>query len=175
MAPTGWYVVEELPNYRQALITGLELNELNEWDTNKLGWMKAGDGGKFVTASLEQLRNHFTPTVDSCLEGKYQTTFSSGEIDKGSIQGRRVIEEFPFLAGVRVWQRHVEMEHKESPLLSLTLQHRSEVGITVGQSSSSLKDFTGILYQDSLSHIYINLSLIEASGKCTLFYPPLKV
>ena len=35
---------------------------------------------------------------------------------------------YPFIGGVRVWRRHVELTHRESPLLTLTLQHRTKVG-----------------------------------------------
>ena len=56
------------------------------------------------------------------------------------------------------------MEHKESPLLALTVQHRSKVGVVVQYSMSHLSDFTGLLYQDSFSHTHLNLSLIQASG-----------
>ena len=41
----------------------------------------------------------------------------------------------------------MEVEHGESPLLALTLQHRSRVGVVVQYSASRLEDFTGLLYQ----------------------------
>ena len=41
--------------------------------------------------------------------------------------GRSVETMYPFISGVRIWRRHVELRHGESPLLSLTLQHRSKV------------------------------------------------
>ena len=47
-----------------------------------------------------------------------------GEINKQSIGGRNVKQDFTFVSRVRIWGRHVEVEHGESPLLSLTLQHR---------------------------------------------------
>ena len=79
---------------------------------------------------------------------------------------------------MRVWRRHAELLHRESPLLTLTLQHRTkvrmmmmvilvlimamrtQVGVVVQYSSSQLTDFTGLLYQDSLSHRHLNLRLI---------------
>ena len=71
------------------------------------------------------------------------------------------------MSSVRVGSRHVEVEHLESPLLSLTLQHRSRVGVVVQFSSSHLQDFTGVLYQDSNSHLHLNLTLLEAAGTLT--------
>merc|ERR1711942_289960 len=56
------------------------------------------------------------------------------------IGGREVTAEYPFLADVHVWRRHVEMEHKESPLLAMTLQHRTKVGVTVQYSTSHLME-----------------------------------
>ena len=40
-------------------------------------------------------------------------------------------EDHSFAAGVRIWRRHVEVEHGESPLLALSLQHRNRVGVVV--------------------------------------------
>jgi hypothetical protein len=34
---------------------------------------------------------------------------------------------FPFIGGVHIWRRHVEVSHRESPLVVLTLQHRHKV------------------------------------------------
>ena len=164
LVPSGWYVVPDHPSHRHTLLAGLDVNGLDGWDIHKLGWLKAGKNKNFVTASLNRLVNLFSPSVESCSDGKYSGSFSSGEIDRHDIGGRKLTEEFPFLVDVHVWRRHVEMEHKESPLLALTLQHRSRVGVVVQYSSSHLSDFTGILYQDSFSHLHLNLSLVQASG-----------
>ena len=64
---------------------------------------------------------------------------SSGEIDKGRLEARDVREDHSFAAGVRIWRRHVEVEHRESPLLALTLQHRNRVGVVVQYSASALQ------------------------------------
>ena len=167
LVPPGWYVVPDHPSHRHSLLTGLHVNGLDEWDINKLGWFKAGKRSSFVTSSLEQLSQQFLPTVESCAEGRYYGSFASGEIDKPDIGGARVTEEFPFISDIHVWRRHVEMEHKESPLLGLTIQHRSKVEVVVQYSSSHLSDFTGLLYQDSFSHLHLNLSLFKASGTIT--------
>ena len=93
--------------------------------------------------------------------------FISGMINKNRIDGRDIKEDFTFVSGVRIWRRHIELEHGESPLLSLTLQHRSRVGVVVQYSASHLADFTGVLYQDTASHLHLNLTLIQASGTIT--------
>ena len=164
LAPPGWYVVPGTTSHRNSLLTALNVNGLDEWDINKLGWLKAGKMNRFVTSSLEQLSQHFLPSVQSCAEGEYSGYFARGEIDKQDIGGREVTAEYPFLADVHVWRRHVEMEHKESPLLAMTLQHRTKVGVTVQYSTSHLADFTGVLYQDTASHTHLNLSLYGAAG-----------
>ena len=48
-------------------------------------------------------------------------------------------EDYSFAAGVRIWRRHVEIEHGESPLLALSLQHRNRVGVVVQYSASQLQ------------------------------------
>ena len=62
-----------------------------------------------------------TPTFEHL---PFFSTFLRGEINKQSIGGRNVKQDFTFVSRVRIWGRHVEVEHGESPLLSLTLQHR---------------------------------------------------
>ena len=169
LAPPGWYVVPEDPRYRHSLITGLSVNSLNGWDITKHGWVKAGKKGGIVTASLEQLVQAYNPTVESCAGGQYGGFFTMGtQIDRTMAgQGRIATDVYTFLKRVRVWRRHVEMEHKDSPLLALTLQHRSKVGVVVQYSSSHLADFTGLLYQDRFSNLHLNLSLFQASGTIT--------
>ena len=59
-----------------------------------------------------------------------------GEIDRSSVSGRDVRADYSFVAGVRVWRRHVEVEHRESPLLGLSLQHRTRVQYSAVQYST---------------------------------------
>ena len=68
-------------------------------------------------------------------------------MDQSDIRGRDVSHEFPFISQVHTWHRHVEVDHSQSPVLSLTLQHSSKVGVTVTQSPSHVQSFTGVLYQ----------------------------
>ena len=171
LVPPGWYVSLEpdSPSHSHTLLAGMEINDLDGWDITKLGWMKAGRRDEVVTASLDLLSQNFSPVVENCAQGSHHGYFPSGvKIDQSRLeQGRPLQHMFPFISGVRIWRRHVEVEHGESPLLSLTLQHRSRVGVVVQFSSSHLQDFTGVLYQDSASHLHLNLSLVEASGTLT--------
>ena len=169
LVPAGWYVSLDTPSHTHTLLAGLEINDLDGWDITKLGWMKAGQRDKVVTASLDLLSQSFSPVVENCAQGSHHGYFPSGvKIDKARLeQGRPLHQMFPFISGTRIWRRHVELEHGESPLLSLTLQHRSRVGVVVQFSSSHLQDFTGVLYQDSSSHLHLNLSLVEAAGTLT--------
>ena len=68
-------------------------------------------------------------------------------MDQSDIRGRDVSHEFPFISQVHTWHRHVEVDHSQSPVLSLTLQHSSKVGVTVTQSPSHVHSFSGVLYQ----------------------------
>ena len=167
LTPSGWYVVPDHANHRHTLLTGLGVNGLDGWDVTKLGWLKAGKKGKYFTSSLDQLRQHFHSSVESCSQGKYSGRFVRTMIDHPDIGGRMVTQEYPFLSDIHVWQRHVEMKHKESPLLGLTLQHRSKVGVTVQYSTSHLAEFSGVLYQDRSSHTHLNLSLYNSAGTIT--------
>jgi len=166
LVPPGWYVVPDTPGQQHSLLAGLDVNPLEGWDPAKVGWVKAGPDRTFVTSGLRHLLQYFTPQVQSCSQGKYTGSFSGGQINR-ELGGRHLTEVFPFIRLVRVWRRHAELLHKESPLLTLTLQHRTKVGVVVQYSSSQLTDFTGLLYQDSLSHRHLNLSLFGASGTIT--------
>ena len=86
--------------------------------------------------------------MDSCGQGEHSGSFApETRIDGEGVGGREVTQLYPFLRGARVWRRHVELEHSESPLLSLTLQHSNRVGVVVQYSASQLLDFTGLLYR----------------------------
>lgn len=159
-------MVPDRPGLRHTLLAGLDINPLDSWDPQKVGWVKAGPSRSFVTSGLSRLLALFTPQVASCSAGHYSGSFSSGHINR-ELGGRTLTEVYPFIGGVRVWRRHVELTHRESPLLTLTLQHRTKVGVVVQYSSSHLADFTGLLYQDSLSHHHLNLSLLGAAGTLT--------
>ena len=171
LVPPGWYVTPDTQtsSLSHTLMAGLRINDLDGWDVTKLGWMKAGGRDEVVTSSLEQLSQSFTPHVENCARGNHVGYFApSVKIDHTTLGGGRPLEQvYPFVSGVRIWRRHVELEHGESPLLSLTLQHRSRVGVVVQYSSSHLADFTGVLYQDMASHLHLNLTLIQASGTIT--------
>ena len=147
----------------------LRRKKLEKKNSNHPTLMKADMRGTLVTGGLQQLVQAYRPRVDSCTAGQYQGSFSPGtQIDKTIAgQGKRVTDLHTFLQGVRVWQRHVEMRHKESPLLALTLQHRNKVGVVALYSSPHLADFTGLLYQDTFSNLHLELSLFQASGTIT--------
>ena len=112
------------------------------------GRLQADGRGEPATASLEQLASSFSAAVDSCGQGEHSGSFApETRIDGEGVGGREVTQLYPFLRSSRVWRRHVELEHSESPLLSLTLQHSNRVGVVVQYSASQLLDFTGLLYR----------------------------
>ena len=110
------------------------------------------------------IREKFVPRVKSCTRGVYSGTFSGMTIDRSIVGGHQIAEEFPFVSGVHVWHRHVEMELKDSPYLTTHLQHRTKVQVIAHFTRSKLGDFSGILHQDTFSHLHLNLSLVNASG-----------
>ena len=134
------------------------------FQVDRLGWAKLGPGGVLVTPEVSSLAGRFVPRVENCLDLAHSGHFQGGQIDRAELEGRDVREEFSFVSAVRVWARHVEVEHREAPLVALSLQHRARVGVVVQFSSSQLGDFTGVLYQDATSHLHLNLSLLEAAG-----------
>ena len=99
--------------------------------------------------SSDILYKYILVQVENCARGRHRGTFAqSVKIDQSRLEGGRLLHHlYPFVSGVRIWRRHVEVEHGESPLLALTLQHRSRVGVVVQYSASRLDDFTGLLYQ----------------------------
>ena len=157
-------MVPESSTHHHTLLAGEEVNPLDGWDVDKLGWFKTGLSGEGVAEELDQLMLKFSPQVENCATGEYSAIFKSGKINQDEVGGRPVQQLFPFIQSVRVWRRHIEMEHKDSPLLSLSLQHRSRVGVVVQSSASHLGDFSGYLYQDQNSHLHLNLTLINATG-----------
>jgi len=164
--PPGWYVTNNNNVSPRTLYTCPRVNGLDEWDVTKLGWAKITNQ-KLVTHNLEQLSNYFRPAVDSCTRGDIKAHFPGVMMDQSDIRGRDVSHEFPFISQVHTWHRHVEVDHSQSPVLSLTLQHSSKVGVTVTQSPSHVQSFTGVLYQDRASHYYLNLTITRGVGVVT--------
>ena len=134
LVPPGWYVVPDSTpttaggnrGHEHILLAGEEVNGLDGWDLDRLGWFKMAAGGQAVLRAegLGQLAARFSPQITDCAGGVYTASFSSGRLNSEEAGGRPVQELYPFVSGARVWRRHVELEHKESPLLSLSLQHR---------------------------------------------------
>jgi hypothetical protein len=131
LVPPGWYVVPDTDlsasSHEHVLLAGEEVNGLDGWDLDRLGWFKMAAGGQAVLRAegLRQLAARFSPQIADCAGGVYTASFQSGRLNSEDAGGRPVQDLFPFVSGVRVWRRHVELEHRDSPLLSLSLQHRS--------------------------------------------------
>ena len=54
--------------------------------------------------------------------------FFRGFLDHNQLEAARKVEEmYPWTKRISVWRRHVELTHRESPLLVMTMQHRSRV------------------------------------------------
>ncbi len=53
--------------------------------------------------------------------------FSTSFLGEQQLKSARLVTAmFPFVDSVNVWRRHVEVTHRESPLMVLTLQHRNK-------------------------------------------------
>ena len=92
------------------LMTGNNnINGLNTWQVDRLGWAKLGSGGNLVTPELSSLAGRFVPRVKNCLDLSHSGHFTGGQIDRGEVGGRDVRQEFRFVSGVKVWDRHVEV------------------------------------------------------------------
>ena len=59
-----------------------------------------------------------------------QFQFTSQPLVSSSNQlksARRVVDMHSFVKAIKIWRRHVEVSHGESPLLVLTMQHQTKV------------------------------------------------
>ena len=62
--PHGWYITRP---HSDLLLTGLDINDLNSWQVDSLGWVKEGPGGGLVAPEVQSLANRFVPRVENCL------------------------------------------------------------------------------------------------------------
>lgn len=146
--PPGWYIEDP----RESILLGnLPINGLDEWDVAKLGWFKSRSISEdHIDATGQQIiRQAFKAQVEDCGQNsiKYQVAlillllllqqgkriaflfpqFFRGFLDHNQLEGSRRVEEmFSFVKSVSIWRRHVEVTHRESPLLVMTMQHRSK-------------------------------------------------
>ena len=47
--------------------------------------------------------------MKNCLDLSHSGHFTGGQIDRGEVGGRDVRQEFRFVSGVKLWDRHVEV------------------------------------------------------------------
>ena len=53
-------------------------------------------------------------------------------MDQNQLEGSRRAEVmYPFIKSTAVWRRQVEITHRESPLIVMTMQHRSKVKLYI--------------------------------------------
>ena len=123
----GWYVSTDR-GHRSTLLSGVSVNSIDTWDVSRHGWVKQAPGeAGLVSHDLGQLSQSWRPRVDNCVSGEVTGHWSAGVmVDKTEVGGRDVMQEHPFISSVKVWQRHVEVEHSQSPVLSLTCQHSTQ-------------------------------------------------
>lgn len=102
---------------------------MNEWDITKLGWFKSRSPTEDHIDSTQQIiRQAFKVQAENCADNNYKYQFFRGFLDENQLDGARRIEEmFPFVEKASIRRRHVEVTHRESPLLVMTMQHRNRV------------------------------------------------
>ena len=128
MLTPGWYLTSDTGGHHHVLMSGVQLNSLNTWDVTKLGWVKQGPGHTLVSPNIASLSRYFVPSVGDCAGGEYTGHFSNiAQINKNSVEGRDVKQDFSFISRVRVWSRHVEV--------SVNLSHLSIFSIDQSQLS----------------------------------------
>jgi len=140
---------------------------LNEWDVTKLGWLKSRSPTEnhIDSAGQQIIRQSFKVEVEDCSANNFKYQFFRGFLDQNQLEGgRRIQEMFPFIKKTSIWQRHVEITHRESPLLVMTMQHRSRVDVVMRYHESALEDFSGFLQVDSYSNALLNLTLMDVTG-----------
>ncbi|XP_040568877.1 cell fusion protein aff-1 [Lepeophtheirus salmonis] len=160
--PPGWYMVPEMSH---DLFGSIPINRLDEWNIYKLGWFKSKRDKDHIESTGHQLRRAFDVEMLNCMDNSYRTEFSTPYINDNQLTNAQRIESmFPFIQSVQVWRRTVEIVHRESPLLVLTLQHRNKVGVVMQYHESTLDNFEGYVLLDSHSNQFLCLNMSGARG-----------
>eukprot|EP00093_Oithona_nana_P014457 14457.XXX_467503_458791_1 [CDS] Oithona nana genome sequencing. len=162
--PGGWYIEDPADSF---LLGNLPINGLDEWDVSKLGWFKSRSPTENHMDSTGQqiIRQAFKVQVENCALNSYKYQFFRGFMDHNQLDGGRRVEiMYPFIQSTSVWRRHVEVTHRESPLLVMTMQHRTKVDVVMQYHESALADFSGLLQIDMHSNAFLNLTLKEVMG-----------
>ena len=116
--PAGWYSsssssssFEDNNKNGEELLGNVPVNELNEWNVNKLGWIKSYDAaaGKLLPDE-NVLKNAFSLKVLNCQRNEYSAELNSAFIGPDQLnRARRLKEIFPFIRQVQLFSRHVEV------------------------------------------------------------------
>ncbi|TRY75096.1 hypothetical protein TCAL_00601 [Tigriopus californicus] len=162
--PPGWYFSAE--GLQQDLFGNVPVNGLNEWNVQKLGWFKSQHRRMDLFESRSRHQPHLvSPIIEDCASNTFKATFATEFVNENQLKSARSLKQLhSFIKEIQVWNRHVEVVHRESPLLVLTLQHQKEVDVLLKTEQSYLFNFEGVLHLDSNSNQFLNLTLYKVRG-----------
>ncbi|KRX49254.1 hypothetical protein T05_2475 [Trichinella murrelli] len=155
-------------NNNNKLHVGVPLNEPDEWDPNKLGWLRLENGHWIAHHGHLQLPTLQHVQVDDCKRQIYTVDYNarhSGGVGQPNF-GTSVQENEPWIRRVRSQLNSVEIEHRRSPTVDVQVQINGTrfANVSVSHRDSVLSDFEASIVVDSTNNRYLNLTLHNARG-----------
>ena len=163
--PAKWYFKE---SDQPELYTGVEINSMNEWNFQKLGWLRwrAGDV-VFPEKFKVNLKNQFSYSYQHCGVGKktwgfagsYTSSFMK-DASKALVKDQNSGQIKELVAGDRM----VIATLKSSPRYSVVLELNETADVIFYFDQSHLVDFSVKLQIDKHSTKFLEFNLVEAAG-----------
>ena len=162
--PDGWYYG---PAYSTEVLTNVKINGLNEWDVNKLGWLKYSSDGDLMYHDLE-IDPVFTAETVNCKENSVEVEFAS-DYSNREITEAQNLEKY-YSSTVETARRlddnrHLIVTFRQYDKLKAMLTFPGKKKIIQHFSSAQFTDFQGVALLDKHSNRVLNITVYGGVGK----------
>ena len=158
----GWYFGSDTGD---TLYSGVELNTLNEYDTNKLGWYKFTRG--MFEMDKSQVMDSFNVEVDNCDSDELTVEFDNRNTLKTFQQATELNQLFKTSCSHverSDSERRVEAFFRQYSNIELTLTLEGDYNVVQVFDVSHFRDFEGTVMMDKHSNYFVNITIYEGEG-----------
>ena len=162
--PDGWYYGG---SDSAEVLTNVKINGLNEWDVNKLGWLKYNNKNELQYHDQEVTPVFSAETVN-CKENVVNVEFAS-DYSNREINEAQNLEDY-YSSTVQTAQRVDENRHlivtfRQYDKLKAMLTFPGKMRVIQHFSSSQFTDFIGVALLDKHSNRVLNITVFGGVGK----------
>uniref|UniRef100_A0A7E4W4V1 Glyco_hydro_65N domain-containing protein n=1 Tax=Panagrellus redivivus TaxID=6233 RepID=A0A7E4W4V1_PANRE len=171
----GMYFVENLPHGNYGEIAAQPLNEITDYNVERLGWYRQDDNGQFYISSGSMMIDKMhRAKAENCKDQKYLSVLDANYYINKDWNDSTKFDLADSLRSTFLWikkarvhdsdERHVVVTANEGATIEVTLTAAVSDHLTFVHNASKLEDFAGKIVIDSRSNSVMRLSVINATG-----------